>query len=510
MPQALPVAFMNAAALFSGSGAVLVGAYAAGQIAATVIPLAVSVGVQAWQAQKMKKQLAAINDTQGVQAILKQAIPPQRLILGRATVGGALFFYEAKPPYLWIGILLASHECDGLDALSIRGLRVFIDSDGFATSVPFADGSDKYIEVSFRPGTMDQAIDPIIARDFPTIPSKFRQRGHATLVVKAHYGFGATRDDKDDDHKEVYGDSGQFVPLPVVRGAKMYDPRRAGCVIDDPSTWVWSDNAALATMRYLTHKWPDMQLVDPVRVDWDRVAACADDCDRWMPVADGSAIRLSTVDGVIQSVDPVFDVIENLKTAFFGHIVLDRGKVYPLARAARPAESTLHMDMLRGPVSYVAEPRLSETVNVVSTTFVAEDRDGQTVAGPVLRDATQIAADGAAREQAIPGAFIKDARRIQMKAKAFRDLARAARKIACGATIEAMDWTIGQTVNVSLTGVFAYMNGSYELTEKAWDDKLGGLRLVLSGTVATAFDFDPATDEQPFTLDDDTLDAEAA
>src|SRR5690606_38031483 len=134
---------------------------------------------------------------------------------------------------------------DGFENLFINGHTVFIDQDGFATSVPFRDGDRKYIEVSFRRGTLDQSVDPIIARDFPDMPATFRQRGHATIVIKAHYGFGSGFEAQYEDHKRVYGDQGALQPLVRYRGARVPDLRRGGVSLGDPSTWVWSDNAAL-------------------------------------------------------------------------------------------------------------------------------------------------------------------------------------------------------------------------------------------------------------------------
>lgn len=202
---------------------------AATYIGATLITLAPTFAVGAYQQHQLRRamqSLEASNDVNGLQQILKQSIPAQRLILGRAAVGGALFFYKAKKPYIWYGILIAAHEIEGIESLIINGNDVFIGPDGFATSVPFADGDHKYIEVSFRNGLLNQAIDPIIARDFPDMPSTFRQRGHATVVIKAHYGFGNDWQAQDDDHKRVYGDQGTLQPIFRTKGARCFDPRR--------------------------------------------------------------------------------------------------------------------------------------------------------------------------------------------------------------------------------------------------------------------------------------------
>lgn len=509
MPHLLAMGFMSAASLFTASNAILFAAYTVGQAAAFALPAALSIGISAVQAAEMRKRMRQVNDNNAIQTLLKQAIPPQRLILGTATTGGALFFFKDKPPYLWMGILLAAHECDGLDSLYINGRRVFIGADGFATSVPFSDGSNHYLEVSFRNGHIDQAIDPIIARDFPDMPATFRQRGHATIVVKAHYGFGADREAKDDDHKTVYGDSGQFAPLTRLRGARIHDPRAPGQSLADPTSWTWSDNAALAMAHYLTYRWPDTRLVDPGRIDWDKVAEAADICDRWQGTAAGGTIRAATVNGVVQSTDDPFDVIENLKTALTGLLVLEGGRVFPVARAVREPEATLHLGMVRGGFQYSSEPALAEMANIIKTTFVAPDRDWQTVAGPVLRRTDYITADGAPREQTVSGAFVEDHRRMQAKAKAEMALRRRGRTVICGASLEAIGWQIGKPYRVDLPGLFAKANGVYELVGKDWDEKARALRLSLVEDVAASLRFSPS-EEQAFTLDDDTIAAEAA
>jgi len=508
MPQAIPAAllFFTSAGLTGGA---LAAATYIGAAALTIGPLALSVGVAAYSQYQAKKQVAPVSDPNGLQSILKQAIPPQRLVLGTVTTGGALFFYKAKKPYIWMGILLAAHEVDGLDSVYINGHRVFFDGSGFATSVPFNDGVNQYLKASFRSGTMSQAIDPIIAADFPTMPSTFRQRGHATLVIRAHYGFGTDFQTKYDDHKRVYGDQGVLQPLTRFRGAKCFDPRKPGVVLETPSTWTWSDNAAICLARYLTHQWPDTRLVDPARLDWDQIALAADECDRWEVGKDGTTFHRHTINGVVQSTDSPYDVIENMKVAMGGHLIMDRAKIYPVVRARRAPAGTLHMKMLLGGVEYASEPRDRELINIIKPTFIAPDREFQEVAGPVLRETDLITQDGKPREASLRGAYVEDHRRMQRIACAALKQARIGRTLTAGATLEALGWTPGKVYRVHLTGPLERCNGLYELVSKEWDDRLRGYRLTLIGYDETVTDFDPQ-DEQDFVLDEDVLEAEAA
>jgi hypothetical protein len=509
-PQAVG-SFVISAFLAVGAGGLLPAA-SAFAIGATVLGLAAGaaqLGLQAYSLSKVRKNVAPLNDQGAIQQVLKQSIPPQRLVLGRATTGGALFFYRAKRPYIWYGILLAAHEIDGFENLFIAGNTVFIGPDGFATSVPFRDGANQYIEVSFRRGTLGQAIDPILARDFPTLPSTYRQRGHATLVIKAHYGFGANFEQRFEDHKRVYGDQGALQPLVRYRGALTPDLRRTGVALGDPSTWVFSDNAAICLARYLTHRWPDTQLVPPDRLNWEAFLRAADECDRWETSKDGTTFRRHTVNGVVQATDDPWDVVENLKTAMGAHVVLDAGKVYPVVRNRREPAGTLHQDMIVGGLTFASEPRDRELANIVKPTFIAPDREFQEVGGPVLRRDDLIAQDGKPREISARGAYVEDHRRMQRIAAAQLAWAREGRTLAVGASIEALSWLPGRIYRVHLTGPLARVNGLYELISKGWDDKLRGYRLSFAGYNPAATDFGPQ-DEQDFSLDEDVTQVEAA
>lgn len=488
------------------SGAAVTAIVTTGVILGYAAPVALALGASAYSQYQLKKALANVSDPNTLQNILKQAIPPQRLCLGTCTTGGALFFYKAKKPYIYLGILLAAHEVDGIEKIIVNGYDVFVGPDGYATSVPFADGARQYLKMSFRNGSIDQVIDPIIAADFQDMPATFRQRGHATFVIRGHYGFGGDYQAKDDDHKRVYGDQGTLQPLIRFRGAKCFDPRKPGHVPEDQSTWEWSDNAAITMARYLTHKWPDTQLCDPARLDWDKVARAADEADRWEISKDGTTFHRHTVNGVVQSTDSPFDVIENMKIAMGGHLVLDRGKIYPVVRSVREPVGTLHQAMIVGGMEYTSEPRDRELVNIIRPTFIAPDREYQEVAGPVLRRADLIAVDGKPRELSLRGALVEDHRRMQRLASAALNRARNGRTLAIGATLEAMPWNPGDVIRTDLQGALAKANGLFELVSKEWNDTLGGYRLTMVGYDPNETAFDPQ-DEMDFVLDEDTLDA---
>jgi len=488
-----PIALVNAG-VFLGGNAIAIGLSAA------------SVGFQLAAARQGNVR-PLTPEAQGVQQLIRQAIPPQRLIFGEVETSGALFFAAGDPPYTWYGLLLAAHQVEALRSIRINTTEVTIGDDGFATSTPFRDGDNKYLEVSFRNGSIDQAIDPIIARDFPDMPATFRQRGHATIVIKRTHGFGGSVAAKNEDYKRIWGETGQFNPLIRFRGAKMFDVRKPGHVLETPSTHAWSDNAALCFAHALTFQWPDRRIFEPSRLNWDGIARAADECDKWEIDRNGNTFRRYTTNGVVMSTDRIYDMLESFRTAMGGDIAMERGKIYPVPGVAREPSATLHNAMIVGGFRYSREREFGQLVNIVKTQFQAPDREYQTVEGPVLRDTSAITADGQPLETTISLPFTQGDPRAQRMGHMAMKQARAPRSLEIGVTSEAEAWEIGKVYRVHLVGgILEKVNGLYTLAAKSPSPGLRGYQIVLTEYDPTAFDFGPE-DEQDFELDDDTKEA---
>ena len=96
-------------------------------------------------------------------------------------------------------------------------------------------------------GASDQTVDPMLLASTPeVITSNHRLRGIAYIAASFEYDT-----------------EGMFRSIPqltvVVKGKKLYDPRKDGSITggsgshryDTPSTYEWSDNAALCLLDYL-------------------------------------------------------------------------------------------------------------------------------------------------------------------------------------------------------------------------------------------------------------------
>ncbi len=484
----------------SGSFAVASAVSTAVSLAITAAPVVISAIAADRQRKAAAAQAALSNDDRALQQAIPKSAPEHMLLLGYAHIAGTPFFIrggKGNRPYLYKGFLLAAHECDGLDSVWINGQQVFIDSDGFATSTPFNDGSTQFIRVSFRAGTLAQAIDPILDNDFAAIPSTYRQRGQCTAVIKAHYGTGGSRDAQDDKHRELYGD-GEFTPLFRVRGAKVYDPRAPSHVLGDSDTYEWTRNAALNAAHFLVWKYKDMQ----DRIDWDRIALAADVCDKIRYSADGTAFPQFTLDGAIFSNDPVADTIQALLSACGGRLIRRAGKFYVYPAQTETAVGTLHAGNLRGALQYSNGLPRGQLTNELHPEFMSPERDYKIVPGPVISVTADQTTDGEVRSRTERYPFTEYHYRAQRLAQIDYREGRQQETLVAGVDMSALQWDAGRIVNVDLDAFLPELTGSWRIERKSWSDDLMGYVLELKKYDSSIIEFDPTTDEQEFEVED--------
>tara|TARA_R100001163_G_scaffold9379_3_gene8995 strand:+ start:5384 stop:10621 length:5238 start_codon:yes stop_codon:yes gene_type:complete len=206
------------------------------------------------------------------------------IIYGRRRVGSTLLYMDtdsgnSKELFIIYGLCLGEVESIELDTIEINGVplsdtKVF--RDGYYTgSDKISSGAGSLNTVSqigtssgsFRGdgrsgtdptkiyrmvlnahhGADDQAVDPMLnASQSSKFTSNHRLRGIAYIAASFQY-----------DEK------GMFTSVPeltvVVKGRKLYDPRLDGSItggtgshrIDDPTTYEWSNNAALTLLDYM-------------------------------------------------------------------------------------------------------------------------------------------------------------------------------------------------------------------------------------------------------------------
>lgn len=445
----------------------------------------------------------------------RQAIPSQRIIYGTAQVGGALFFEQVKPPYLYMGHLLCARKITAFRKVWIGTTELAFASlaEGAARAPLQSTGQPNYpgrLLASFRLGDPAQAIDPLLAADFTSLDSSFRQRGIATVVMRYHYGTDFN------EYTALWGQASRPNPLFLVDGVAVPDPRKPSHILDwdpgDPASvaaaeasWSWSNNAALVQAHYLTQRYGGR--IKPSRIDWDRVADAADWDDGLIGRADGSLIRRHTIDGVVTLNQPPSTVIAGMLAANRGFILQSGGKVWPSSSLPGVAIGTVHDRLLTGPVDYRGAKPKRDMANRIKVRSIAADREYQLADGPVLDRTDLRASDGEVLDGILDLPFTMDTgpiTRVQRLQKAFLESSRLGRQIACRCDVallaEISDELVGNCLNFE-SELFAQANGLYRCTQWGFAENFSSIDLVLvecDPDIET--DWTPAADEKPFTL----------
>jgi hypothetical protein len=151
-------------------------ALALGYAASAALVVGASIGLSYLQAMLIKRPTsegAPLNDP-SIRYNTRQPIPPKRIIYGEQKVGGALFFEEVKPPYLYQGLLLCDEEIDSFRRVFVGGNEIAFGAltpNTILTPIAMPGQPDypNRLQVSLRIGTANQLMDPLLARDFPRL-----------------------------------------------------------------------------------------------------------------------------------------------------------------------------------------------------------------------------------------------------------------------------------------------------------------------------------------------------
>jgi hypothetical protein len=495
-------------ALISGLGA---SAAVAGAIGGAIVTGAISIGLSLvaslFQPSRGDNALAfegaqAINSAES-RFTERQSIPPKRVILGSAFVGGAANLEEFKAPYFYMQMLVNWGEIAGVDGVWAGNNHLsFAAITETAALTPIAVGGQpdypSRVQVSVRYGASDQAIDPIISAGFSSIGSDFRQRGIATATFRCH--IGTTQD----EYVSLYGN----VPRPnfylLVRGVAAYDPRDPSQDIDDETTWAWTNNASLLQIFYVTRPWGGR--IPMSMVDWDKVAEAADYDDELVGVVGGGFIKRYTVDGVVKLNQRPYDVMLALLSANRGMLLQAGGRVWVTSSKPRTPIATIHDKVLAGGIEYRDAKPKRDLINKLQCRFVASEQDYQQVDGPILIRDDLITADGETLQSTLDLPFTLDHRRAQRLQKTFLETARLGKTITCRVDVTWLadldDEPVGNAVTFD-SDLFDMANGTYLCTSSAFAEDFTAIELALTEYDADIErDWDFATDEQTFEVAD--------
>lgn len=515
MPQAIPLALGSL--LFSlGAPLAVVNAVAIGGIG-TIIGFGATVGLSigaSYAANAImgnQQQAGGATNSPDIRASIRQAIPAQRVIYGTTRVGGAVFFLEVKPPFLYLGLLIAARPITSIDGTTVGEQAVSFDAQGDASTTPFNNGSTIFLKRSVRLGSSSQTIDPLIQADFPDVPSSFRQRGISTVVYRFRYGADF------DEYQALWGNVQIPNMLMEVKGSPVYDPRDPTQIMfSDPqdraeveaamATWKWSNTAALIQADYLIQ--PYGARILPSRIRWDKIAEAASYDEQPIGLKGGGVQKRYTIDGMIQKNQSRLAVMQSMLSANRGFVAQSEGRVWITSAKAADPVLTITDGMLVGGFQYRDAQPKKDLVNRVRVRFVAPDREFQTVDGPLRNDTASQAADGEDLEQTIELPFTSDHRRAQRISKAFMDQSRHGKTLAVALTPEHLAKAGGEGVDAGAvvrvwSELFPQINGLYQVGQGGWSEDFATFQLGLTEYAPEVENgWDAAADEQDFVIID--------
>ncbi|MGJ5032363.1 DUF6950 family protein [Bradyrhizobium sp. HKCCYLS2038] len=444
---------------------------------------------------------ADYSSASAVQVTERQAVPYKRVIVGRAFVGGALFFEQVKAPYLTMGILVNYGQIDSIESVFVGSNQLAFSTfapNTILTPIAAANQPAYYAKMrcSFRYGSATQAADPLILSRYPNVGSEFRQRGIATAVYEFAFGADTT------EYTKLWGQVSRPATYLIVKGVPVYDPRDPTQTVSDPSTWKWSNNATLIQTWYLTQTFGGRIPVNRIR--WDKIIDSANYDDDLIGCSDGTMIRRHTIDGVITLNQSPYQVLQDLLTSNRAQVLTSGGMVWVESSRPKSPIATIHDRILVGAISYQNDKQKSDKLNKLQVRFVSPDQEYQVVDGPVLDRTDLQATDGETLSATLALSYTQDYRRAERLQKAFLLSSRLGGTITCNVDVRLMtvakDDLIGNVVTVA-SELFAKMNGTYLVTAVGFADDLTNLSLALArydATIESAWN--PETDEMPFTI----------
>lgn len=410
MPQIIP--FVAAAIATLGVGATTA------TVIATVLVSALVAAGSSLASQALMGKRGGMSD-RGPTLSFRAAAPAAPIIYGLTRVGGPVMLMHTSGierahdnRLLWLFIALAGHEVEEIGDIYFSDevipfddeSQIYSDFDptlytfyGAAQGVGASAPGGGLRSAAFRIrhlGGPDQTADKNARAALWGIPDIIGEgdvyKGIAYVSVQLKWVANAWP-------------SGPPNISAMVKGRKVYDPREPSHDVADPSTWAWSDNAALCVADYLRGCPMDSGggvIVRPYGVqaeddaiDWDTVIAAANICDESVQKASGGFEKRYTCNGLLDS-DVTPDVaLRSLLSSMAGSLIWSGGVWKLFAGAYRTPAVTLGDDDQCGPARTQARRARRDLFNGVKGKFRGPKTFYQTTDFPPVRSATYVAQD---------------------------------------------------------------------------------------------------------------------
>lgn len=361
--------------------------------------------IQAMLAQDQKQKEPGVRGT-----LQTGGDNPLAFILGTYATGGQLEYAgtwgnvdETPNAYYTKVISLSDLPINAVSKIFVGGELVTLGPIAHATrGYPVVeynvDGTD-YLWIKFYDGTQTSA-DPLLLTIFGLDADRPWQSGMVGRGVP--YAIATAR---------VNGELFSGLPdyLFEVEGAKLYDPRLDDTVggdgdqrLDDPGTWLWSDNPVVAIYNILLGIYYDgdwvygPQATAQTQLPYGVWSAEMDKCDVLVPLNSGGTEKRFRFGAEILVSDEPQAIIGELLKSCEGRIA-EIGGFYKIlvAEPDDPVKEITDQDIVISEgQTYEPFPGLEDTFNGITATYPEPEESWQTKEAPARYDAALELADG--------------------------------------------------------------------------------------------------------------------
>lgn len=330
-------------------------------------------------------------DSGSNQLTARQGLPARFVIYGRQKLAGTMFFYDSAPGtnpigILHIGKILACHQIKAIEAHWLNEFQVGLSSP-LSGSVTGAEAYGRgqwnsLVFVSTHLGAPGQVADTSMVTNWagvtsgsppvPVWPATCTLSGLAYAVAE-YVPVSVT-------NQQFYSDYPNGPPeyKATVQGKLVYDPR-LGQDINDPTTWTYSDNAALIIANYLID--PDGWGLDSSVIDISNLQTQADICDQIVPTPTGAFITTEPrwrIWGKYDLTETRKTVLNDLLASCAGRLIIQSdGTIGIFVGQYIPPTVTLTDDDIISLEQFTDGPEALERVDIVKPRIMYEAANWQ-------------------------------------------------------------------------------------------------------------------------------------
>lgn len=328
------------------------------------------------QANKIKKSLRSLGNTQGeAQGRLqtrRDSAAYKQVIYGECRVGGTIILNHNNGPKNEVKhmvIEIADHEVDSISQVQIDNETVQIDGGGNVIGRYFG-----YVKIwMYKSETEKEALYKLVENASDVWDYAHALTGTAGMYVKMTY-------------KEDLFPNGIPNFTALVKGKKVYDPRT--------NLTAWSANPALCMADYYCDQKRGLGMDYDSEIDIDELIASANVCDE--PVADklGVLHPRYSCNGAFTCETVHNDVLNHLKAAMAGFTIDPPGRVAIIAGYWRPATlPAFDEGTLVSGLSVTTKIPIAENFNRVKGMYISPENSWQATDYPPVKNAYYLAED---------------------------------------------------------------------------------------------------------------------